>query len=41
MKNVSVDVDQNVKAFNLMSRTKETRFIKWNEKCKCRCRLEC
>ena len=32
--------DLNVKAFNLMSRTNETRFIKWHEKCKCECRLD-
>ena len=25
----------NVKVFNLMSRTNETRCIKWHEKCKC------
>ena len=30
--------DLNVKVFNLMSRTNETRFIKWHEKCKCECR---
>ena len=30
----------NVKVFNLMSRTNETRFIKWHEKCKCECRLD-
>ena len=29
----------NVKAFNLMSRTNETRHIKWHETCKCKCRL--
>ena len=29
----------NVKVFNLMSRTNKTRFIKWHEKCKCKCRL--
>ena len=23
-----------------MSRTDETRFIKWYEKCKCKCRLD-
>ena len=23
-----------------MSRTNETRFIKWHEKCKCECRLD-
>ena len=25
---------------NLMPRTNETRFIKWHEKCKCKCRLD-
>ena len=25
----------NVKVFNLMSRTNKTRFIEWNETCKC------
>ena len=29
----------NVKVFNLMSRTNETRPIKWHETCKCKCRL--
>ena len=29
-----------VKVFNLMSRTNETRFIKWHEKSKCKCRLD-
>ena len=32
--------DLNFKVFNLMSRTNETRFIKWHEKCKCKCRLD-
>ena len=32
--------DLNVKVFNLMSRTNETRFIKWQETCKCVCRLD-
>ena len=32
--------DLNVKLFNLMSRTNETRFIKWHETCKCVCRLD-
>ena len=32
--------DLNVKVFNLMSRANETRFIKWHEKCKCKCRLD-
>ena len=29
----------NVKVLNLMSRTNETRSIKWHETCKCICRL--
>ena len=29
----------NVKVFNLMSRTNETRSIKWHETCKCICTL--
>ena len=29
----------NVKVFNLMSRTNETRHIKWHETCKYECRL--
>ena len=32
--------DLNVQVFNLMSRTNETRFIKWHETCKCVCRLD-
>ena len=32
--------DLNVKVFNLMSRTIETRHIRWHETCKCICRLE-
>ena len=35
-----VTKDLNVKVFNLMSRTNETRFIKWREKYKCKCRLD-
>ena len=31
--------DLNVKEFNLMTRTNETGFIEWHEKCKCICRL--
>ena len=27
----------NVKVFNLMSRTNETRHIEWHETCKCKC----
>ena len=29
-----------VKVFNLISRTNETRHIKWHKTCKCRCRLD-
>ena len=32
--------DLNIKVFNLMSRTNETRHIKWHETCKCKCRLD-
>ena len=32
--------DLNVKVFNLMWRTNETRHIKWHETCKCKCRLD-
>ena len=32
--------DLNVKVFNPMSRTDETRHIKWHETCKCICRLD-
>ena len=32
--------DLNVKVFNLISKTNETRFIKWHETCKCICRLD-
>ena len=30
----------NVKVFNLMSTTNETRHIKWHETFKCKCRLD-
>ena len=30
----------NVKVFNLMSRTNETRHIKWHKTWKCKCRLD-
>ena len=30
----------NIKVFNLMSRTNETRSIKWYKKCKCIFRLD-
>ena len=29
----------NVKVFNLMSRTNETRHIEWHKTCQCKCRL--
>ena len=32
--------DLDLKVFNLMSRTDETRQIKWHETCKCECRLD-
>ena len=32
--------DLNVKVFNLMLRTNETKHIKWHEACKCKCRLD-
>ena len=32
--------DLNVNVFNLMSRTNETRFIKWHETCNCICRSD-
>ena len=35
-----VEKNLNVKVFNLMSRTNETRHIKWHETCKCQCRLD-
>ena len=28
-----------IKVFNLISRTKKTRYMKWHETCKCKCRL--
>ena len=34
------DVIKDWKLFNLMSRTNETRHIKWHETCKCECRLD-
>ena len=32
--------DLNVKVFNLMLRTNETKKIKWHETCKCKCGLD-
>ena len=31
--------NMNIKVFNLMSRTNETKRVKWHERCKCKCRL--
>ena len=30
----------NIKVFNLMSRTNETKYIEWHETCICKCRLD-
>ena len=30
----------NIKVFNTVSRTNETRYLKWHETCKCKCRLD-
>ena len=30
----------NIKVFNLLSRTNETRHMEWHETCKCKCRLD-
>ena len=30
----------NIKVFNLMSRTNETRHVEWHKTCKCKCRLD-
>ena len=37
------DAFKNIDAtvFNLMSKTNETRYIKWHETCRCKCRLVC
>ena len=32
--------NMNVNVFNLISRTNETRYIKWHETCKYKCRLD-
>ena len=32
--------DSNMKVFNLLSRTNETRHLEWHEMCKCKCRLD-
>ena len=36
----SVVKNINVKVFNLMPRTNETRHMEWHETCKCNCRLD-
>ena len=33
-----IEKNLNIKVFNLMSRTNETRHIEWHETCKCKCR---
>ena len=35
-----IDKNLNVKVFNLISRTNETRHIEWHETCKCKCGLD-
>ena len=35
-----VSKNMNVKVFNLITRTNETRYIKWHETCNCKCRLD-
>ena len=35
-----VSKNMNVKVFNLISRTNETRYIKWHENCEWKCRLD-
>ena len=35
-----ITINLNIKVFNLMSRTNETRFIEWHKTCKCQCRLD-
>ena len=34
------DKNINIKVYSLMSRTNETRHIKWHETCNCKCRLD-
>ena len=40
LKNVVIFIDINIKVFNLIPRTNETRHIKCQETCKCNCRLD-
>ena len=37
---LDIGKDLNVKLFNVMSRTNETRHIELHETCKCKCRLD-
>ena len=32
--------NRNIKIFNLISKSNQTRHIKWHETCKCKCRLD-
>ena len=32
--------NMNIKVFNQISRTSETRYVSWHETCKCQCRLD-
>ena len=32
--------NMNIKLFNQISRTNETRYVSWHETCKCKCRLD-
>ena len=32
--------DLNIKVFNLLSQTNETRYVSWHETCACKCRLD-
>ena len=32
--------DINIKVFNLIWRSNETRYISWPETCKCKCRID-
>ena len=37
---LDIEKDLNVKLFNIMSRTNETRYIELHETCKCKCRFD-
>ena len=32
--------NMNIKVFNIVSRTNETRHVSWHETCRCKCRLD-